>query len=385
MSYACGRAVRALALVVATTAAPAAASSQANCVGAGDPVVLVHGLNSDGGTWASFDQYLRAQLSVRVCRPTLGEARPLAVQADTLVNRYSTLSPAPILIGHSQGGLVARQASKALATRGIITIGTPHGGAPIANHEADLRWMDQLAFIEAFTIAQAWVIRANAADPFDDPPYSRFDDIRYWLAQAATAGAAALSVATQFMINDFYHNQASLLDLGRQTYFLDSLNSPANLAREATAIPLRVGFISDAGQYEPFVGPFALMFENPSNAYDVMAGVVALGYTTFDYGIGLFYDTDYGSDWWLSDVLAGAAALDLGSMLFSLPDTWCGWIDGCPNDMGDFIVPFLRQWYPGATRNSVISYGPTHNRETTDAEVADRIRFEIAIALAATQ
>ena len=49
-------------------------------------------------------------------------------------NRFGGLPNSTIAVGHSLGGLVAREWTRSHELDGLITIGTPNRGAPIANH-----------------------------------------------------------------------------------------------------------------------------------------------------------------------------------------------------------------------------------------------------------
>jgi pimeloyl-ACP methyl ester carboxylesterase len=106
-------------------------------------VVLVHGLGSHESMWSA--EYLA---TVRGCRATPLTVRYTTGQAiavsgaeldlllEEVVARWPVLVRGIILVGHSMGGLVIREA---LAGEGswrglvtdVITLGTPHAGAPL--------------------------------------------------------------------------------------------------------------------------------------------------------------------------------------------------------------------------------------------------------------
>ena len=264
---------------------------------------------------------------------------------------------------------------------GIITVGTPHGGAPIAAHETAIREMGVFASVAAFTVAQAYLTKQDLM-PYEEYIYWDLrSDIRYALAGLAATGTAALTVFTQQTIDKFLNGQPALADLNDTNAFLTALNSPANLAREAAVVPARIGIVSDAGQYDPWVGPFALLTESPVEAYSLMTNVTVPGWYLFDYGYLLLVEANPQTPWWSADVAGAIAAIQLGQSLVDLPYTYCNWVGGCVDGMGDFIVPFSRQLYPGADLNQVIYYGPTHGRETRDPLVWDEVRFHVGSIL----
>ena len=105
--------------------------------------VWLHGLNDNSGCWTIYDQTFTPGIGTRVWYSSNNSIPGIAsgiwgnstFNYDT--NNYENLSSKSnvILIGHSLGGLVAREieAKHTGNIKGIITIGTPHQGAPIEN------------------------------------------------------------------------------------------------------------------------------------------------------------------------------------------------------------------------------------------------------------
>lgn len=108
------------------------------CAGAnpaGRNVVFQHGIFSSGATWSrmvpwlSSDFYLGCTLV-----PSLDSNARLASQAGDLQGHiHNTGRTGFVVIGHSQGGLIARRVAqdRPYMVNGVVTIGTPHHGAPI--------------------------------------------------------------------------------------------------------------------------------------------------------------------------------------------------------------------------------------------------------------
>lgn len=376
MSFATDNAPRRWLMMLALLASVAGtASAQARCVPSGGTsatLILVHGINADGGTWESFENVLAPQIANAICRPTLGADRPLADQAQTLSDMYAGSGPV-VLIAHSQGGLISREASKRMAVQGIITVGTPHYAAPIALHEPDIRWLANETTADWYAIADAWNARWNyEMMNYDLGNFDAFNTVEYWMMRNALAIKGFTDLALGGLIDQFMHRQPSLQDVGGATGFISQLNDPANIAREASAIPVRVGIVSAAQDFPEYAGPFALTM-SPFEAVNTMHSLEVWGWYEIEYGYEALVTSSWYDEMFWYDMLAGSAAIDMGTNAVTLPGTWCGWIDGCGGDAGDFIVPTTRQVYPGGDLD-FMGNGPIHTRETNDGFVAARIR-----------
>ena len=105
-------------------------------------VVLVHGWMCNRAVWTQTMRQLRAQnipyvaVSLPMLLHGIATARPTVEAA---VRRlHAATGVAPLLVGHSMGGLVLRDwlrslpAGSGLVPHAAITIGTPHHGSPLA-------------------------------------------------------------------------------------------------------------------------------------------------------------------------------------------------------------------------------------------------------------
>lgn len=122
----------------------------------GANIVYVHGINADGNAWGSptannavrgtnrcdlvIAQDIAPSLTAGGVRG-LGRHADQAAQLRTIVGQEDVSNP--IFVGHSQGGLVSRRVAQVFqptggtplrAVRGVVTTGTPHRGANIANN-----------------------------------------------------------------------------------------------------------------------------------------------------------------------------------------------------------------------------------------------------------
>ena len=99
----------------------------------GTPALFLHGLQASGADWASTASRLGQRLAIDAQTPDLPWRRPYEEQAQSLAQSAVVRSfrSNPIAVGHSNGGIVARELSRLRGVAGIATIGTPHRGAPI--------------------------------------------------------------------------------------------------------------------------------------------------------------------------------------------------------------------------------------------------------------
>jgi pimeloyl-ACP methyl ester carboxylesterase len=119
-----------------------------NVVGAvhadGANLILQHGILSDATTWCGIEPVLRSKFRVGFeIRHSLNSHAHIDDQANDLRSRVNLESNGRgqfIVVGHSNGGLVARRYAEQGGTtssgtgliRGVVTISTPHKGAPVA-------------------------------------------------------------------------------------------------------------------------------------------------------------------------------------------------------------------------------------------------------------
>ncbi len=107
-------------------------------------LVLVHGWLCNRAIWTQMAQQLRAQgvpfvaVSLPMLFHRIEVARPVVDEAAQRVRAATGM--APLVIGHSMGGLVVRDWLRSLTReqmdvygpRQVLTIGTPHHGSPLA-------------------------------------------------------------------------------------------------------------------------------------------------------------------------------------------------------------------------------------------------------------
>jgi len=110
------------------------------------PVILLHGFGTSSAVTAPLARHLRRELRRPVIRMPLGGRLPIhladvrksAARVHAEIERRAAAAGFPYVdvVGHSLGGLVATYLLKALdrgrRVRRVVTLGTPHRGAPAA-------------------------------------------------------------------------------------------------------------------------------------------------------------------------------------------------------------------------------------------------------------
>ena len=105
-------------------------------------LVLQHGAFADAGSWFRMDPWLKSRFFVvRKLVPSLDWKKGIESQATTLRDMINADGGTGfILIGHSNGGLVARRAAQlnvaagSPVVGGVIAIASPHQGLPLATN-----------------------------------------------------------------------------------------------------------------------------------------------------------------------------------------------------------------------------------------------------------
>lgn len=102
----------------------------------GRNVVFQHGINSSGDTWSSMAPWMKSDFYLGcVLTPSLNSKDRIVYQSADLTGQISATNRTGfVLVGHSQGGLISRYTAQQQPglVNGVVTIGTPHRGAPIA-------------------------------------------------------------------------------------------------------------------------------------------------------------------------------------------------------------------------------------------------------------
>src|SRR5262245_52060546 len=222
------------------------------------PAVFIHGLGSNSHTWDQAVSHLTPRLAIQPYQVDLDWRAFYETQAGQLQQQLGNLPANVIAIGHSNGGVIARQWSRMRDVGSIITLSSPNQGAPIVDH-----LFDWLAFVDdvlnrmtrisaAFSVTNHdawWWLTAQWADRF-----SIATDIWY------TAGNGLLSMG-------FDYRLPVMPEMRVFSSFMQNLNSQAARDTEASRVGSRVALLNVAHDFD-VGGPFRIWKPDNYIAWD---------------------------------------------------------------------------------------------------------------------
>jgi pimeloyl-ACP methyl ester carboxylesterase len=304
------------------------------------PVVFVHGFLSNGSTWDSASSRLQSQLAIQPYRPTLTWQDRYDDQAPQLQSALSSVPPSVIAVGHSNGGIVSRQWSRLRPVSGIVTMSTPHVGAPVARNAPLFVAYNFQVFGKMQDITNAW-------GAFEHP----FTWV-LWELKDTLEGSVQIGYDSILMLSGSLGIDTSLPVWDQMkpasSYLLD-LNSSTNKAREAANIPTRVAMVNQAKNFY-LGGVFRAVFPDIA---DGIGNGMHIGASLLDY-YAMYLYTRGVEDF---DNYERAEALwSLAAWLGAHEEAWCQTVsDPTPFVLtsagicweNDSIVPTFAQVYPG--------------------------------------
>ena len=335
-----------VALVLALgIAVPAAAQER--------PTVFVHGLNSGPGTWQPAADRLGAVLQISPYVPAVPWADHFETQVASLQAQLGRLPPSTIAVGHSNGGIASRAWSTQHPLSGVLTLGSPQQGAPIIN-----KVLTALNFHE-----QLYTAASAAFGAFGIQPNQWWSVYAYVELALALTQSWAWQSYFQIVGLGLVAGHPVIPQMAVGSPFLSALNSPANLAREAAAIPGRVGLVYSLERYWQ-AGPLRLF--SPADAdqwYPRIWAAVAALEAAGSY-LTVSYPGNFQAQWIASELFRVASGLR------HIDPLWCWAVtdDVTCNTPHDGIVPLTRQVYPGA--NNLYVHGPAHIQEPKVSDTA---------------
>jgi predicted alpha/beta hydrolase family esterase len=315
------------------------------------PVVFIHGVASSPETWEEAAGRLQNRLQITSFRAEVSWWESLETQSSQMNARYGALPGSTVAVGHSLGGLVAREWSKSHQLDGLITLGAPNRGAPIANH-------------------------ANEWASFNSALFNAVGNAFYWLSNLSYDQWWWLHSALEGSLNwggylanfSMYH---LFVELGMQwgvpfvqevyvgSPYLDHLNFGGG-----GQVRNSVGIVNTASEYWRG-GPLRLKDPDYGGELSIVTSTAA---AALDYwGFRVYAEAD--PDDWQAQALA-FRLWDAAFWLWNFDEFWCRavsddhsiWSGHClPNDG---FIPTWSQFLPGATANFEVYGGPVHTRET---------------------
>jgi pimeloyl-ACP methyl ester carboxylesterase len=344
------------ALVVGTTARGAAAQT---------PTVFLHGLASGPSTWSGAASRLAARVPIAPKIPSLGWDNPYGVQANRLNAdpAYRNLPSSTIVVGHSNGGIVAREWSRVHPVSGIVTLGSPHAGVPLirnfATWSAYERQTQPLANAAAFAFTQVtnWSGWSAAVQAWSNV-------VLDLSVQATTSLAAKLGLRGVLPVTT---------DMTPGSPYFRDLNSAANLAREASHIPARVGITSIAHNF--FDAGWARVVA-PTHADAIAVTQHSAEAVFYSMGTSIIFEADP-TDW--RAYQQAYALLNLAALIHNIDPLYCALIsrvDASVCRPNDGLLSDETQAYPNAVNVTIglDNNGPAHTQETAQS---DAVLFQV--------
>jgi pimeloyl-ACP methyl ester carboxylesterase len=316
------------------------------------PVVFVHGLASSGDTWLGAASRLQAALTLKAETPTTNWRALYESQANQLQQQLGGLGGNTVGIGHSNGGLVTRQWSRMHPLSAVVTVGSPHSGAPLVRN---LYWYagfndGLLGSINAVfrlfgqgCCQWQWMVSAYAT---------------LWQLAAQTAASSFGQIAGAVAVNGSVPVTPEMIP---GSAFLTSLNSQANLVREASAIPLRAGVASTAYNFY-WGGPLRAAFPDSADQLAYWRDAARAG--MYAYAAYIYANAAY-EDWWAFEIASGM--INAAGFLTYMDEWWCETVSvsgGGACWANDTIVPQWSQVYPNGLFIDTGWNGPAHTQET---------------------
>jgi len=312
------------------------------------PTVFIHGLASGADAWRDTATRLEQQLRITAYAANLDWRDWYENQGRTLQSSGAGLPASTVAVGHSNGGVVAREWSKWRPLRSIVTLGTPHQGALLASRALYVLGVNQQIFGSVnFLIS----ILGGAPNEFTWMwPFVavHLGGVASITSMSVVELAATLGVATGVPV-------LGQMDPG--SAYLSQLNSPPNLAREANAVAQRVGLVFVARDYWRAGIAVAVRPE----WQDSVAQTTQTAIVVFDAAAAYLRSTY--PPWNSTAQTLLNVFQDAAAKLRQLDQSWC-W--AVTNDSScaishDGVVATPAQFFPGGVNLGF--YGPAHVRE----------------------
>jgi pimeloyl-ACP methyl ester carboxylesterase len=338
------------------------------------PVVLAHGIRSDSSTWSVDSPLLQQHFPVQIRAATSTWTESQRYQAATLAGTaFLGLPDSTVAIGHSNGGIVLRQAGmNDSPMRSLLTIGTLNFGAPAAHNvmNSTMAGIALPVFDDIFWFTTLFV--TNSLD---------FEDLVVYGAMSYSAQTIATSVMNIFLakvgFNSYNEGWASMYP---SSPYIVAINSPDSIAKLAQNVPVRAYVRTSIGN--PYDALFRLVYSEDSAA----ATAAQLAFVSFmlqedGYQLQYKYCSPYQS-YDLNKCAASAFVIFAASDLMAIPDRYCrrmmyegvGLYDTSTGYCGtsDGVVPYERQPLPSAQFEYVVDQ-VSHTEQTKSPLVLDRM------------
>lgn len=333
------------------------------------PVIFVHGFGSSGDTWRGAAARLESKLAMHAETPSLSSTALYEVQANELQQRVGRVGADVIAVGHSNGGLVAREWSRQHAVSGIVTVTAPNGGAPIVNNIYTYAGFNAGlvgSINDVFrTFGQGcckwqWILSAYSG---------------LWQLAANVAGTSIAQLSGIVALNAALPVMPSM---AQGSGFLASINSSANLGREVAQIPVRAGIASTARNFY-WGGAFRAIFPDQGDELAYWRDAARFGMES--YAAYIYANAPY-EDWWAFEI--ASRMLTAAYYLSVMDEWWCQSVSIAGYGacwLNDTLLPQWSQVYPGGLFLDTGWSGPAHTQATgmSDALIEQVLTHYMAV------
>ena len=314
--------------------------------------LFLHGFGAEASDWAGPADQLRDRVRIDPKLPEFDWRQPFQAQASQLQSGFGWAPSDTLLVGHSNGGLLAREFSRVHQADGIVTIGTPHRGAPVIPH-----------FYQ-------WANFQSATEPLLNRvlgAFSQWNDWAwiYWYIEQSMDWVSNFSIWSVFNLAATLGVDVGLPvanDMVPASPYLLALNSGGNLEREASQIPNRVGIVSVAHNFY-YAGPARAIA--PDDADEIATLMYGAAYGML-YWSGYLFTQASPTDVAATD--QSLSMLGLAGQILSVDPFYCQLVsrmDMSECHANDGLVPDESQAYPNAANFwiGLDNDGPAHKQE----------------------
>lgn len=328
------------------------------------PVVMAHGIRSDASTWDVTAPLLHNRYPVSVRRMTTEWKLDYQAQATTLNALFTTLPESTLAIGHSNGGIVLRQAAvNAAPLRGLLTIGSPNQGAPAANNVRQGRMPSVFSPIGQIGNAIYYAF-------FNPDPEDSYEQDLIWTA-VTQASANFNFWEAVFIFMDFNPSYSIWDSMYPGSSYMLGLNSPASVGTQEAEVPIRGAIVTEIG--DPQAAAWRLVYSE-SDAQQWMA--VRDGISVSLFWGAVYLQDKYCYQGWDPNCNNSSLLFDLSVALFAVDFRYCRRIqeinvpDNAPAascGRSDAVVPYSNQGWSDALAFPLI--GVSHVQQTQSPAV----------------
>jgi hypothetical protein len=295
-------------------------------------------------------QFQSALPGVSITAPSISQNQSLFLQGDYLAGLMTPNFS--VLTGHSQGGVISRRATATVSAKGIVTVGTPHYGAPLAAVVGDV--ISTLNII-AFDVADVLLLGAYQTGwhwPLPDQ-----------LIQATMLAAYGGGVSAQLA-----YSKGLELAEDFEPYLSDHIPGSSFHQQLPTGGTNRFALAVQQTATAASGGPFSLYWPE-NDASGLAASLWAMGWGLHYYAVDLTEYVDPGQWESLFILISIAAAQHLANIMVNVPYHWCNLVNGGFQTClaSDGFIPTGNQWYPGGA--TTVLTGPTHRYQPSSQDI----------------